>query len=66
MCQELEILMALKRGEKITPLFALNEFKCFRLSARIENLRKQGYSIRTEMIETESGKRVAEYSMEIK
>jgi len=66
MCQELEILMALKRDEKITALFALNEFGCFRLSARIENLRKQGYSIRTEMVETESGKRVAEYSMEIK
>ena len=38
------ILEHLKKGLSITPLEALNRFGCFRLSARIHDLRhKQGY-----------------------
>ena len=34
------ILVALKNGERITPLSALEQFGCFRLSARIWDLHK--------------------------
>jgi Helix-turn-helix domain len=40
------ILEALQAGEAITPLDALNRFSCFRLGARIYDLRKKGYDIR--------------------
>jgi len=63
MSQELEILMELKRGNEITPLDALKHFGCFRLSARIENLRKQGFPIATRIKELDNGKRVASYYM---
>lgn len=40
----------LKRHKTITPLKALNELGIYRLSARIENLRKEGMNIETKMI----------------
>ena len=39
------ILEALQRGETLTPIDALNRFGCFRLGARIWDLRKKGYEI---------------------
>lgn len=60
--QEEKILSWLQRGKKITALDALNRFKCLRLSARIRNLRKQKYKIKTELVE-KNGKWVAEYSL---
>jgi hypothetical protein len=36
------ILEALQAGEAITPFDALNRSSCFRLGARIYDLRKQG------------------------
>lgn len=63
MSQENRILMALKAGEKITPIDALEKFGCFRLSGRIKGLRNQGYDIITTMIETPTGKHVAQYWM---
>ncbi len=63
MSQELEILMELKRGKKITPLDALKRFGCFRLASRISDLRKQGYEIKTAMIETKTQKHIAQYSL---
>lgn len=47
------ILEALKAGESITPLDALNRFSCFRLGARIFDLRKKGYDI--ENVGTDDG-----------
>lgn len=45
-CQKiLEYLQTHEEG--ITPIDALNEFGCFRLGARISDLRKQGYNIST-------------------
>lgn len=61
MSQELKILMALKSGERLTPIDALERFGCFRLSGRILDLRRQGYEILTEMIETNTGKHIASY-----
>jgi hypothetical protein len=39
------ILEALMRGETITPLDALRRFGCMRISARIWDLRHEGYKI---------------------
>lgn len=58
------ILVALKNGEKITPLSALEKFGCLRLSARIWDLRHEGYPIVTKNITTPQGKSIAEYSLE--
>lgn len=57
------ILAYLQKGNKITPIEALNKFDCFRLSARIAELRKDGYAIKTEIIR-KGNKRFAEYSIE--
>lgn len=45
MSQNEQILKALKAGEKITPIEALERFGCFRLGARIADLKKMGYNI---------------------
>ena len=65
MSQNTQILSYLKQGKKLTPITALNKFGCFRLSARILDLRKQGHNINTENI-TKQGKTFAQYSMEVK
>lgn len=43
------ILAHLLEHETITPLEALSEYGCYRLGARIADLRKQGYDIETEI-----------------
>jgi hypothetical protein len=53
----------LLNGHSITQLDALKMFGCFRLSARIANLREEGYDIVTEMV-TINDKRVANYYMQ--
>lgn len=45
MSQEAQILSYLKRGHAITPLEALRLFGCFRLGARIWDLRRAGHKI---------------------
>lgn len=44
------IIEDLMSGKKIDPLYALREYGCFRLSARIWELRKIGWDIADEMI----------------
>jgi hypothetical protein len=51
----------LLNGRSITQLDALNMFGCFRLAARISNLRDQGEKIATKIVTLENGKRVAMY-----
>ena len=63
MSQNKQILNYLQKGKKITPIDALEKFGCFRLSARILDLRKEGYDIISENI-TKKGKTFAQYSME--
>ena len=65
MSQNKQILNYLLSGKKLTPLTALNKFGCFRLSARILDLRKEGHNIITENV-TKQGKTFAEYSLEVK
>lgn len=48
-----------KKG--ITPLEALHLFGCFRLSARIKDLRDEGHKIKTTMIRVGKKKMVAKY-----
>lgn len=45
MAQERMIFEHLKKGLKLTPMEALDKFGCFRLSARIFNLRAKGHDI---------------------
>ena len=41
----------IKKGKRISPLEALNFFGCFRLAARIADLRRRGLDIRSEMVD---------------
>lgn len=56
------ILSYLAAGHRLTALEALNRFGCFRLGARIYDLKHRGYPIGTCMITDEdTGKRFAQY-----
>lgn len=55
-----EILRALETGRGITPADALAEFRCFRLAARVHDLRRSGHNIVTMPIKAQ-GKRWAMY-----
>lgn len=56
----------LLKGKTLTPLQALNKFGCFRLSARIYDLKDElwdlGYVI-TSVLETKNDKTFAKYSL---
>lgn len=62
MSQNDAILNYLKAGHTITPLDALSLFGCFRLGARIHDLKQAGHNIETFAIE-KMGKRFAGYRM---
>jgi hypothetical protein len=57
------ILEHLKAGNKLTPIDALNLFGCFRLAARISDLRREGHNVLVENV-TCNGKTFAEYRLE--
>lgn len=57
-----QILLHLMKGKRITPIDALNKFGCFRLAARIAELRKSGHNIWTDSMQKD-GKTFAAYSM---
>jgi hypothetical protein len=57
------ILAYLRTGARLTPLEALDRFGCFRLGARIWELKQRGAAISCRLVETAGGKRVAEYSL---
>jgi hypothetical protein len=58
-----KILAYLKAGNRITPIESLKLFGCFRLGARIYDLKKAGFQIESEMVKVPSGKRVASYRL---
>jgi len=58
--QAKEILEHLESGKPLTAISALTNFGCFRLAARIHELRREGYEIKETTIE-HGGKRYAEY-----
>ncbi len=49
-------------GNSITPVDALREFGCFRLAARIDDLRGRGDDIET-ITEKKNGKKYARYAL---
>jgi biotin operon repressor len=56
------IRAALLSGSELTALDALNRYGCFRLAARIDELREEGLPIET-VIERQGGKRYARYRL---
>ena len=63
MSQTQQILEHLESGRKITALDALNRFNCFRLAARIADIKALGHTITRKMVKVDSGKMVAEYGL---
>jgi hypothetical protein len=60
--QNAQILKWLQGGQTLTALEALKHFQCFRLAARIADLKEAGHPILSTMIEVgEEKKRVAQY-----
>ena len=62
MSQESQILSHMRRYGSIEPLTALDKYGCFRLAARITDLKDRGYKIATEMVK-KGGKRFARYRL---
>lgn len=62
--QSKEILKYLQEGNEITPIEALERFNCFRLGARVYDLKKLGYEIETRMVGDK--KRWAQYKLRTK
>ena len=63
MSQNKQIADYLNKGKKLTPIDALNKFGCFRLAARIADLRNEGMNIVTTNIKLENNKQIAQYSI---
>ena len=57
------ILAALRRGESLTSLAALEQFGCMRLASRINDLKVAGHRIDANTVTGPNGKRYASYSM---
>jgi hypothetical protein len=63
MSQAKQIAAYLNKGRKLTPIQALEKFGCFRLAARIADLRNNGMSIVTKTIKLDNNKQIAQYSI---
>ena len=60
MTQTEQIFDHLKRNGSIDPMTALREYGCFRLAARVAELREAGHDVKTQMI-SRGEKRHARY-----
>jgi hypothetical protein len=60
--QTLALQRYLAKGRSITPMDALKLFGCFRLGARIYDLKRSGWKIAKSTVER-NGKRFAQYRM---
>lgn len=65
--QSVAIARYLEAGGRLTPLLALELFGCFRLAARVGELRNRGMVIQTDWIQVRNEKgrlvRIGEYSL---
>lgn len=61
--QLLQIQRHLAKGHSLTQLEALRKFGTMRLGARVWDLRRLGFPVKSELIEVGDGKRVARYSI---
>ena len=57
------IIDYLATGRSLTPLEALRRWGCFRLGARVWDLKRQGHRIHSSMVER-AGKRFASYRLD--
>lgn len=62
MTQAEAILRDLRAGARITQLEAYQRYRCTRLAARVDDLKRAGHPVHSELVER-NGKHVAEYSM---
>lgn len=62
MSQEDKVLAHMRRYGSITPITALEKYGCFRLAARIEEIRRI-HAVNTEMVK-HKGKRFARYRLQ--
>jgi hypothetical protein len=63
MSQTTQIANYLNKGRKLTAIDALNKFGCFRLAARIADLRNDGMNIKTTIVKLKNKKKIAQYSV---
>ena len=63
MSQNEQILDYLEKGNSITAIEALDLFDCFRLSARIGNLKDAGHKIKSVLVKNDK-KKFSRYFME--
>ena len=61
--QTKRILDHLKQGKGMSAMLAVKMFGCYRLAARVAELRNSGYNIKTTMV-THGKKRFALYQLE--
>lgn len=62
MTQTTKILNYMLKGNSITPIDALRKFDCFRLAARISDLKEDNYPITMKLV-TKGKKTYASYSI---
>lgn len=62
--QTYRLLLAMKKGVRLTVAKALTEYVVYALSQRCGELRRMGWPIMSRLVEVESGARVALYWME--
>lgn len=63
MSQCSDILRHMQERGSITALEALDQYGCFRLAARIKDLRADGHLIVTQEVELPNGKTIAKYTL---
>ena len=63
MTQAQQIQRHLEKGKSITTIDALNKYGCFRLAARIADLRNDGMNIKTTIVKLKNKKQIASYSV---
>ena len=61
--QNRSLLEAMQRGERLTVVEALTRYGVYALSQRVGELKRAGWPVQSRMIETTTGKHVAEYRM---
>ena len=63
MTQKIEILTHLQQGKSISAAEAVTVYSCYRLAARINDLRRDGHEIKSVVKTDMNGKRYARYSL---
>ena len=61
--QSAKVLYHLQNYGPLTAIEALELFACFRLAARINDLKQAGHDIQMEMKRVKNGKKIAVYSL---